>query len=128
MEKAKILGNVFIDSQFNYLIWTFCRNTFYSKIEKNHHRTLQVIYTIDNSKSNLLLRNDSVSIHQRDLATEMFKSLPLIYPEFMWSFFKQKKVSYNLREGPILNLPRNQYNPYINRYYNVAGLADILLI
>ena len=87
-----------------------------------------MIYTIDNSKSNLLLRNDSVSIHQRDLATEMFKSLPLIYPEFMWSFFKQEKVSYNLREGPILNLPRNQYNPYINRYYNVAGLADILLI
>ena len=64
IEKAKILGNVFIDSQFNYLIWTFCRNTFYSKIEKNHHRTLQVIYTIDNSKSNLLLPNDSVSIHQ----------------------------------------------------------------
>ena len=36
IEKAKILGNAFIDSQFNYapLIWMFCRNTLYSKINK----------------------------------------------------------------------------------------------
>ena len=36
IEKAKILGNAFIDSQFNYasLIWMFYRKTFYSKIEK----------------------------------------------------------------------------------------------
>ena len=37
VEKAKILGNAFIDGQFSYapLIWMFCRKTFYSKIEKN---------------------------------------------------------------------------------------------
>ena len=36
VEKAKTLGNAFIDSQFNYapLIWMFCGKTFYSKIEK----------------------------------------------------------------------------------------------
>ena len=36
IEKAKILGNAFIDSQFNYapLIWMFCRKSFYYKIEK----------------------------------------------------------------------------------------------
>ena len=41
IEKAKILGNTFIDSQFNYapLIWMFCRKTLYFKIEKIHHRT-----------------------------------------------------------------------------------------
>ena len=45
-EKAKILGNAFIDSQFNYapLLWVFCRETLYSKIEKIHHKTLKVIY------------------------------------------------------------------------------------
>ena len=55
IEKAKILGNTFIDSQFNYtpLIWIFCRKTFYSKIEKNHHTTLKVIYGIDDSFNNL---------------------------------------------------------------------------
>ena len=41
IEKAKILGNAFIDSQFNYvpLLWMFCRKTLYLKIEKIHHKT-----------------------------------------------------------------------------------------
>ena len=45
IEKAKILVNVFIDSQFNYapLIWMFCRKTLYSPIKKIHHRTLKVV-------------------------------------------------------------------------------------
>ena len=80
IEKAKILGNAFIDSQFNYapLIWMFCRKTLYSKIEKIHHRTLKVVYGIDGSYNNLLLRSNSVSIHQRHLrflVTEIFKSI-----------------------------------------------------
>ena len=43
VEKAKILGNAFISSQFNYspLIWMLCRKTFYSK------KILKVIYGID---------------------------------------------------------------------------------
>ena len=37
VEKAKILGNAFIGSQFFYApsIWMFCRKTFHSKIEEN---------------------------------------------------------------------------------------------
>ena len=30
----------------------------------------------------------------------------------MWSFFKPKKLSYNLRKGPILNLPKTQSTFY----------------
>ena len=87
----------------------------YSKIEKTHHRTLKVVYGIDDSYNNLLLSSNSVSIHQRHLqflVTEMFKSISQINPEFMWSFFKPKKLSYNLRKGPILNLPINQSTCY----------------
>ena len=40
--------------------------------------------------------------------TEIFKSISQINPEFMWSFFQPKKLSYNLRKGSILNLPRTQ--------------------
>ena len=99
-EKAKMLGNAFVDSQFNYahLIWMSCRKTFYPKIEKIHHKTLKVC--IDNSYSNILLRSKSVSIDQRHLqffVTEIFKSIFQINPEFMWSFFKQKKLSYQCR-------------------------------
>ena len=97
IEKAKILGNGFIDSQFNYapLIWMFCRKTLYSKVEKIHHRTLKVVYGMDNSYKNLLLSSNSVSIpqeHLRFLVTEIFKSISEISPEFMWSFFKPKKA------------------------------------
>ena len=57
----------------------------------------------------------TLSIHQRHLrflVTEIFKSISQISPEFMWSFFMQKKLSYNLRKGPILNLPRTQSTYY----------------
>ena len=66
IEKAKILGNVFMDSQFNYapLIWKFCNKTFYSKIEKIRHKTLKVIYGINDPYNNFLLHSNSVSIHQ----------------------------------------------------------------
>ena len=61
IEKAKILGNNFIDSQFNYapLIWVFCRKTLYSKTEKIHHRTFKVVYSIDDPYNNLLLSSNS---------------------------------------------------------------------
>ena len=59
--------------------------------------------------------NNFVSIHQRHLRfldTEIFKSISQINTEFMWSFFKQKKLSYNLRKRPILNLLRTQSTHY----------------
>ena len=69
IEKAKILGNAFMDSQFSYapLIWMFCSKTLYSKIEKIIHRTLKVVYVIDDSYKNLLFSSNSASIHQRHL-------------------------------------------------------------
>ena len=69
IEKAKMLGNAFIDSQFNYapLLWMFCRKTVYSKIEKIHHKTLKVIYESNDTYDNLLLQSNTVSVHQRHL-------------------------------------------------------------
>ena len=69
LDKAILLGNTFINSQFNHarLIWMFSRKTLYHKIEKNHHRTLKVIYQSEESYENLLLESSSVSVHQRHL-------------------------------------------------------------
>ena len=93
----------------------FCRTTLYSKVEKIHHRTSKVVYRMDDSYNNLLLSSNSVSIHQRHLrflVTDIFKSIPQINAEFMWSFFKPKNLPYNLRKGPILNLTRTQPTYY----------------
>ena len=40
------------------------------------------------------------------------KSISQINPEYLWSFLKLKKLSYNLRKGPILHLPRTQSTYY----------------
>ena len=110
-EKTKILANAFIDSQFNYtpLLWMFCRKTLSSKIEKIYHETLKVVYKSNDSYDNLLLQNNTVSVHQRHptfLMTEMYKSISQLNPEFMRSYFTHKEMSYSLRKGPTFGLPK----------------------
>ena len=111
VEKATILGNAFIDSQFSHapLLWMFCRKTLYSKIEKIHHKTLKVIHESNVSYDNLLLRSNTVSVHQRYLrflVTEIYKSISQLSPEFVWSYFTHKDMPYNLRKAPFLGLPK----------------------
>ena len=64
VEKAKILGNVLIDSQFNYatLVRMFWRKSVYSEIEKIHHKTLKVIYGIDDFYNSLLCLSSSKAL------------------------------------------------------------------
>ena len=97
IEKAKMLGNAFIDSQFNYapLLWMFCRKTLYSKIEKIHHKTLKVIYQSNDTYENLLLHSNTVSVHQRHLRflmIEIYKSISQLNPQFMWSRIKTYRI------------------------------------
>ena len=47
VEKARILTNAFINSQFNHapLIWMFAGKAAVNKILKIHYRTLHVVYS-----------------------------------------------------------------------------------
>ena len=58
IDKASLLANAFIDSQFNYalLIWMFAGKTLINKICKIHHRTLEIVYA-DFNKSYELNNN-----------------------------------------------------------------------
>ena len=69
VEKARLLGNVFIDSQFDsaLLIWMLCKQTFYLKFEKIHHKTLRSIHQSNASNRYLLECNGSTSFHQGHL-------------------------------------------------------------
>ena len=79
-EKAKLLANAFINSQFTYapLIWMFAGKSSIGKICKTFFRTLQIVYNnYDKSYHELLNFSDDVSIHQkhfRFLAIEVYKS------------------------------------------------------
>ena len=111
VEKARILAYAFIDSLFNYapLIWMFAGKTLINKIWQIHHRTLHVVYNEYNkSYQELLQLNNIVSIHQRhlqNLALEVFKSLMHLNPKFMWSYFNEKPITYDLRKGTKVFLP-----------------------
>ena len=56
-----------------------------------------------------------MSIHQkylRALATEIYKSLADINPDFMKPYFKIKEMPYNLRNGYALKLPSTNSTYY----------------
>ena len=92
LEKAKLLYNAFINSQFNYasVIWIFCRKKDYLKIEKIQYKALKKIYSTSESYEELLTRSNEMSVHQNHLcalATEIYKSLADLNPDFMKPYF-----------------------------------------
>ena len=100
-EKRRILMNVFIESQFSYcpLIWMFCSREMNTKINTIHERALRLVYhDYDLSFSELLKKDKSITIHQRNIqkvATEMFKVKNNLSPEFMKDLFSLKPIHSN---------------------------------
>ena len=87
----------------------FAGKTLSNKICKIHYRTLEVVYNEYNkSYKNLLKLSNDVSIHQRHLhysALGVFKSLMQLNPEFMWPYFNENPIPYELRKGTKVFLP-----------------------
>ena len=81
----------------------FAGKTLINKICKIHHRTLRVVYNEYNkSYGEPLQLNNNVSINQRHLqylALEAFISFMHLNPKFMWSYFNENPIPYDLREG-----------------------------
>ena len=110
LEKSKLLYNAFINKQFNYpsIIWMFCRKQDYLEVEKIHYRALKIVYNSNECYEELLIRNNEVSIHQkqlRTLATEIYKSLTDVNPDFMKNYFSIKGIPYSLKNGSALKIP-----------------------
>ena len=86
-----------------------CRKTLNNKICKIHHKILQVVYNEYNkSYEEPLQLHNNMSIHQRNLqyfALKVFKSLMHLNPEFMWSYFNENNILYDLRKGTKVFLP-----------------------
>ena len=103
-DKAKVLYNAFINSQFSYasIIWIFCRKTDYLKTEKIQYKALKIVLNSNESLEDLFLHSNEVSIHEkplRQLTTEIYKSLTELSSEFIKRFFAVKELPYNLRNG-----------------------------
>ena len=84
------------------LIWMFCQKTLHLKIKEIHHKTLRITHQSNTSYRDLLECNGSISIHQghlQFLLTEIYKITVTTNPRFMWDFFRERNVLYNLRKG-----------------------------
>ena len=67
-----------------------------------------IVYNSNESYEELLLRNNELSIYQKQLGildTEVSKSLADINPNFMKSYFIIKGIPYCLRNGNFLKIP-----------------------
>ena len=110
LEKAKLLCNAFIFSQFSSasVIWMFCCKKYYLEIKKVQYKALKIIYNSIENYEELLTRSNEVSIHQRHsraLATKIYKTLVDINTDFMKPYFIINEIPYNLRNGCALKIP-----------------------
>ena len=102
-EKLRLIMKAFIESQFGYcpLVWMNHSRALNNKINRLHKRALRLVYK-DNTLSfdELLLKDNSVSIHHRNLqklATEMYKIINNHSPTIMKSIFQLSNNPYELR-------------------------------
>ena len=75
-------------------------------------KTPQVVYNDFNKSCDELLElNKDLSIlqrHLRYLATDVFKSIIHLNPQFMWTYIEEKPMPYNLRDGSKFVLPKTK--------------------
>ena len=116
--KLRILMRAFVISQFQYcpLVWMFHSRHLNNKINRIHERALRIAYKDYESSFNTLLgKDDSVSIHAKNLQTlliEMFKTKENINPPFMREIFCERTVTYNLRNNNEFLLPMVRTTSY----------------
>ena len=102
-EKTRMVMRAFIMSQFSYcpLIWMFHDIRVNAKINLIHERALRIAYQDRTSSfEELLITDNSVSIHQRNLqllVTEIYRTRMNLNPPFMKEIFAEREIHYNLR-------------------------------
>ena len=94
-------------SQFGYcpLLWMNQNRTLDNRINSLHERALQLVYDFKSSFQRLLEKDDSVTIHQRNLQTlaiEIFKVHNNIAPEIMMDEFEIINHQYDFQRDAFV--------------------------
>ena len=103
--QKRTIMKAFISSQFGYcpLVWMLHSRTINTRINKLHERSLRIVYGDRHSSFNELLeRDNSVSIHQRNLQMlliEMYKVKCGLAPQIMSEVFTLRNKVYDLRNN-----------------------------
>ena len=114
-DRIVLMMNTFVMSQFSYcpLIWMFHDGRINNKVNKIHER---IAYRDGHSCfESLLERNNSVSLHQRNLQlllVENVKTKENLNLSFMKDIFVERTENYNLRSRNTLQLPKARTTTY----------------
>ena len=125
-ENLKLLINTFFMSSFSYcpLIWTFCTKTKNNKINALHKRALQLISPKEKSFDQLLLDNNMITVHKRNLQimmTEIYCSINKLNPSFLWGQIQINNNRVNRRNGTQLLLPHTNTVSFGMKSYTFRG-------
>ena len=113
-----VIFKSFIRSNFNYcpLIWHFCSQTNTEKMEKIQYRALKIVFNdYISSYESLLDKVKLTTLHLsrlRTIATETFKCLHGLTPQYLQSLVKIKNSKYNFRYENTLQVPRVRTTRY----------------
>ena len=92
------------------LIWVFSSKAAHKEINRTHKRALRVLHKDNNASFDMCLQREAdTTIHVENLQKlmlEIFKTLNLLNPSYLWDFFNTKKVEYNLRIKNLVKLPQ----------------------
>ena len=104
LNQRRNLMKAFITSQFSYfpLIWMFHSRNLNNKINRTHKRPVRLVYQNNLKLSELLDRDNSVTLHQNNfhiLVTEIYKVKKGIASEIIKDIFELQNPSYNLRSS-----------------------------
>ena len=112
-ENVKLIMKSFIMSHFSYcpLIWMLHDRATKSRINKIHERALRIVYRdTESSFYGLLAKDNSVSVHQRNLELlmiEIYITKSSLNPSFMEVIFVERpNIPYDLRNNDGLLVPR----------------------
>ena len=90
----------------------FCGRTLNRRINRLHERALRIAYEdYESSFEELLIKDDSVTIHQRNLrvlAVEMYKISHKLSPEFMWDLVEEINTKYQTRSSYNSDIDENE--------------------
>ncbi len=104
LKERQIIYNTFILSILNNcpIILHFCRKTWTNKIETIKERALRFLFNDNTSTySSLLEKCNYTTLHRRHIkakASEVFKSLKNLNPNFKKKIFQVKDITYDLKD------------------------------
>ena len=94
----------------------FCSKSANKGINRTIKRAWRVLYEdYDASFEQLHEEDGSITVHQNNLQnhmTEIYKATNQINPPYIWGFFVEKKIPYNLRTKVLCSLPQVQTKRY----------------